>query len=65
MTEDTDKWVTFPMIECPHCGKEFQADDWYDVKHGSTMDCSKCEKTIHFSYVDTVTTAVASRAPKE
>lgn len=46
-------WHELPMVECPHCGKEFQWDDYYDVKTGSETECSKCEKTIYVaeSYV--------------
>ena len=57
-------WVTFPMVECPHCGKTFQADDYYDIKHGSSMDCPKCEKQIHFFNVVTVIHALASTEPE-
>ena len=40
-----------PMLQCPHCGQEFQWDDYYDVDVGSKIDCPKCERVI---YVDTV-----------
>lgn len=50
-------YVTFPMVECPHCGKEFQADDYYDLKSGDTITCQKCEKEIFVDDVDTVMTA--------
>ena len=47
-------WQDFPMITCPHCGKEFQVDDYWDVCAGSTLDCPKCEKEIYVWAVDTI-----------
>jgi len=40
-------WSDAPMITCPHCGEEFQLDDYYDLSVGNTFDCGKCEKEIH------------------
>ena len=40
-------WQNFPMITCPHCEKEFQVDDYYDIEADSSFECSYCEKTIY------------------
>ena len=36
-----------PMVECPHCEKEFQLDDYYDYETGQSFECNKCEMEIH------------------
>ncbi|HEB32969.1 MAG TPA: hypothetical protein ENI15_19160 [Spirochaetes bacterium] len=46
-------WQDFPMIVCPHCLKEFQMDDYYDLSAGSTFYCGACDKEIHVWAVDT------------
>jgi endogenous inhibitor of DNA gyrase (YacG/DUF329 family) len=40
------------MCECPHCGKEFQWEDYYLVEVGSTTECPKCKKTVHVRFID-------------
>ena len=40
-------WQNFPMIECPHCGKEIQVDDYYDLKGGDSFYCKNCEGEIY------------------
>ena len=47
-------WGTFPVVECPHCGQEFQVDDYYNLDTGDSFDCSKCEKEIHIWQMETV-----------
>lgn len=50
-------WNDFPMITCPHCGEEFQADDYYDLSAGDSIDCDKCEKEIFIWAADTTISA--------
>jgi Zn finger protein HypA/HybF involved in hydrogenase expression len=35
-----------PMCECPCCGHKWQADDWYALRVGDTIDCPECEQSI-------------------
>lgn len=56
-------YVTFPMVTCPHCDKEFQMDDYYDIKSGDTRICHLCEKEIHVSEVEQVLTARFTKEP--
>lgn len=49
-----DSWSDVPMITCPHCGEEFQLDDYYNLGVGDTFDCTKCEKEIHILQVATI-----------
>ena len=46
-------WQDFPMITCPHCGEEFQVDDYYGLRSGDSFDCPNCEKEIHIWATDT------------
>ena len=46
-------WNDLPMGECPHCGHEWQIDDYYDLDNGDTLECPKCEKEIHLDAKDT------------
>ncbi len=50
------KWThnNLPMIVCPHCGEEYQHDDYYDIQSDDTLDCPSCEKEIHVLEVDTI-----------
>jgi hypothetical protein len=41
-----------PMCECPHCGKGWQQDDYYDVKTDDEFECPHCEKTAYVVFVD-------------
>lgn len=50
----------FPMVQCPHCKKESQWDDYYDLKAGEERECEKCGKTIHVHSVDYVMYATVS-----
>ena len=45
-------WQTFPMITCPHCNKESQIDDYYDVQRGDEFECCKCNKIIYIRSID-------------
>jgi uncharacterized protein (UPF0212 family) len=54
-----------PMATCPHCGEEFQWDDYYDVRAGSERECPRCERTIHVLSVDTTITARLGTEPEE
>ena len=47
-------WSNMPMVTCPHCGEEFQLDDYYNFSVGDTFDCNKCEKEIHILQIDTI-----------
>jgi len=47
-------WGSFPVVECPHCGKQFQVDDYYNLKAEDTFDCHECEKEIHVLMTETV-----------
>lgn len=42
-----------PMVECPNCDEEFQWDDYYDVKAGSTRECENCGTELEVLSVDT------------
>ncbi len=42
-----------PMGECPHCGHEWQIDDYYDLDNGDTLECPNCERTIYLDCRDT------------
>ena len=50
----TQNWSNIPMVTCPHCGEEFQLDDYYNLSCGDTFDCNKCEKEIHILEMVTV-----------
>ena len=47
-------WSDMPMITCPHCGEEFQLDDYYTLSVSDTFDCSKCGKEIHILEMHTI-----------
>ena len=40
-------WCEMPMAECPHCEKEFQVDDYYDVNIDTELQCPNCEKFVY------------------
>jgi hypothetical protein len=42
-----------PMIQCPHCGQEYQKEDYCDVKAGDVWTCNLCERDIHVEVVET------------
>jgi hypothetical protein len=39
---------------CPHCEKEFQVDDYYDLKVDDSFECNYCEKEIYIYDLETV-----------
>ena len=45
-------WCDLPMVICPHCGKEFQLDDYWDL--GNSFDCNECQKEIYILQTNTV-----------
>ena len=47
-------WCNLPMLDCPHCEKEFQYDDYYDVHIDTEIDCPHCEKSFYILEKDTV-----------
>lgn len=53
---DNTTQCNLPMVECPHCHKTFQFDDYYDIAIGDQITCQLCEKEIIVELVDTVTT---------
>lgn len=53
----------FPVVECPHCNKEFQVDDYYEMGEGDEFDCRHCEKTIYVKYAETVIQVCLSTQP--
>ena len=46
-------WVTFPVINCIHCGRRFQVDDCYKYETDDTIECPKCEKSMVIKYLET------------
>lgn len=46
MTYRNTTGADMPVMECPGCGKEWQWDDYYDVRVGSERECPHCEKTV-------------------
>ena len=57
-------WVNLPIIKCPHCEKEYQMDDYYDLSAGDERYCPHCEKTIYILAVDVITTALIDSKPE-
>lgn len=47
-------YSSFPIVTCPHCQKEFQVDDYYDLGVGDSFHCVHCEEEIHIHFVDTI-----------
>ncbi len=58
-------YTSLPMYTCPHCCKESQHHDYYDVKAGSEFECEKCEKTIYVLRLDTSIEVELSTDPEE
>ncbi len=57
---------SMPMVVCPHCEKEFQWDDYYELAVGDSRECPKCEKEIHVTYVDhCIFATLGTESPKE
>ncbi len=42
-----------PMADCPHCGKEQQLDDYYELDVGDSRECLHCEEEMYIVYRDT------------
>ncbi len=49
----TTTWNDLPIAECPHCGKEQQLDDYYDLDVGDSRECQYCDKEMHIVRRDT------------
>lgn len=58
-------FVSFPMVECPRCGKEFQWDDYYDVEDDDERECPLCNGMIRVTNVDTSITATLVSLPNK
>jgi NAD-dependent SIR2 family protein deacetylase len=43
-----------PMVTCPHCGHEFQQDDYYEMHEGSELECRKCETPLCVYETETI-----------
>jgi len=50
----TTIWSAMPMVTCPHCKKEFQVDDYYNLHTGDSFECNHCEKEIYIHSLDTI-----------
>jgi hypothetical protein len=57
------QWCDMPIVTCPHCGKEFQLDDYYDYKTDDSFECYKCEKPIYIHTVDMIITYELATEP--
>ena len=49
-------WTEMPMVTCPHCGEEFQLDDYYDYSRGDSFWCERCEQEIHILLMEPIIT---------
>lgn len=58
-------YCDLPMYTCPHCKRESQLDDYYDIAVGKKFDCSKCEQEIHVVGVDTTINVVLATTPED
>jgi hypothetical protein len=43
-----------PMATCPACKKEWQWDDYYDVRVGSDRECPNCGVTVEVLRMETL-----------
>lgn len=57
-------WQTLPMVTCPHCGRQIQVNDYYDLSSGDSFTCAKCEKEIFIWGRDTVVSIDVHIAPE-
>jgi hypothetical protein len=48
-----ETWNDMPLCECPHCGHEWQADDWYHLDVDDIVQCPKCELDIQVTCRET------------
>jgi DNA-directed RNA polymerase subunit RPC12/RpoP len=46
-------WCDMPMAQCPHCGHEWQVEEYYELEQGDTIECPKCDNEIFVSAKDT------------
>lgn len=58
-------WQNFPMVTCPHCGEEFQMDDYYDLSSGDSFYCGRCEEEIFIWATDTTLSGDLHAKPEE
>jgi len=56
-------WSSFPVVTCPHCKKEFQVEDYYDLKVDDSFECVHCEKEIYIYCLDTIMECQLSTKP--
>ncbi len=42
-----------PIAQCPHCDKEQQLDDYYDLDIGDSRECQHCGKEMYIVSRDT------------
>lgn len=42
-----------PIVECPHCARQIQIDDYYDLGAGDEVECPNCNKTIYVIDIET------------
>jgi endogenous inhibitor of DNA gyrase (YacG/DUF329 family) len=55
MSESKETKSNMPMAECPHCGKEWQWDDYYNlIPYHSSRECPGCKKEIYVLDIETV-----------
>ena len=55
-----------PIAECPHCGKQWQWDDYYDVSETSERDCPNCGKTCFVETVEhRIEVTLTTRSPND
>ena len=59
----TTTYNDMPMANCPHCWKEQQLDDYYDLDVGDSRECQHCEKEMHIVSRDTTTHIELSNDP--
>ena len=45
---------TVPMLECLHCGCEWQEDDYYDGCVDDIITCPHCERGMRIEAVETI-----------
>lgn len=49
----TTTYNDMPIANCPHCEKEQQLDDYYDLDVGDSRECVHCGKEMHIVSRDT------------
>lgn len=61
----TTTYNDMPMANCPHCEKEQQLDDYYDLDVGDSRECQLCGKVMHIISRDTTFLIELSTNEKE